>query len=70
MSTISKVTNGVPTVGGPVFSPSGQKIAFHTNRDGNVEIYEMRTDGTKLINLTEEPAADFTPDWQPLQEKN
>ena len=29
----------------------------------------MRTDGTKLVNLTDDPAGDFTPDWQPLQEK-
>ena len=33
--------NGLPTDSGPVFSPDGGQIAFHTNRDGNFEIYEM-----------------------------
>jgi hypothetical protein len=30
----------------------------------------MRTDGKGLVNLTNDPAGDFTPDWQPLQEEN
>lgn len=62
--------NGVETVGGPVFSPSGRKVAFHTNRDGNFEVYKMRADGTRPGNLTNDPAGDFTPDWQPLKKRN
>lgn len=38
-----------------------------SNRDGNFEIYKMRTDGTRPVNLTKDPAGDFTPDWQPLK---
>jgi Tol biopolymer transport system component len=59
--------NGLPTDSGPVFSPDGGQIAFQTNRDGNFEIYGMRADGTNPVNLTNDPAGDFTPDWQPLQ---
>ena len=59
--------NGLPNDSGPVFSPEGGHIAFHTNRDGNFEIYEMRADGKEQINLTNDPAGDFTPDWQPLK---
>ena len=46
-------------------------IAFQTNRitatnpEGDFEIYTMRTDGTGVTNLTNDPAGDFTPDWQP-----
>lgn len=58
--------NGLPTDSGPVFSPDGREIAFQTNRDGNFEIYKMRTNGTEPVNLTNDPAGDFTPDWQPL----
>ena len=29
----------------------------------------MSTNGEDQINLTNDPAADFTPDWQPLQER-
>jgi Tol biopolymer transport system component len=58
--------NGLPTDSGPVFSPDGTKIAFQTNRDGNFEIYAMDRDGAAQTNLTNDPAGDFTPDWQPL----
>ena len=59
--------NGLPTDSAPVFSPEGKEIAFQTNRDGNFEIYTMRTVGTGVTNLTNDPAGDFTPDWQPLR---
>jgi TolB protein len=62
--------SGAPSDNSPVFSPSGHKIALHTNRVGNFEVYEMRTDGTGPVNLTDDPAGDFTPDWQPLREQN
>lgn len=29
----------------------------------------MPTDGTRLVNLTNDPAIDLTPDWQPLQKR-
>ena len=54
--------NGLPRDASPVFSPDGRKIAFETNKEGNFEIYEMRTDGTNPVNLTDDPAADLTPD--------
>ncbi len=51
----------------PAWSPDGKKMAFSTNRDGNWEIYRMRaTDGANQTNLTNNPALDFQPAWQPL----
>ena len=51
----------------PNWSPDGKKIAFSTDRDGNREIYRMRaSDGANLTNLTNNPALDFQPSWQPL----
>jgi Tol biopolymer transport system component len=51
----------------PTWSPDGKKIAFVTDRDGNQEIYRMRaTDGANQVNLTNNPALDFQPAWQPL----
>ncbi len=41
------------------------RIAFSTDRDGNFEIYVMKADGTSLVNLTNNPAADGTPAWSP-----
>ena len=34
------------------------RIAFHTNRDGNYEVYTMDSDGSNPINLTNNPAVD------------
>ncbi len=47
----------------PVFSPDGQSIAFTTNRDGDMEIYTMKRDGTNLKNITDNDAIDLYPSW-------
>jgi dipeptidyl aminopeptidase/acylaminoacyl peptidase len=41
------------------------RIAFHTSRDGNYEIYSMNADGTSPVNLTNHPAADTNAAWSP-----
>ena len=41
------------------------KIAFETNRDGNLEIYSMNPDGSSQVNLTNDPAEDTDPVWSP-----
>ncbi|HEX8891643.1 MAG TPA: Calx-beta domain-containing protein [Pyrinomonadaceae bacterium] len=41
------------------------KIAFASDRDGNLEIYTMDTDGGGLARLTENNAEDFSPAWSP-----
>src|SRR4051794_35868499 len=41
------------------------KIAFASDRDGNLEIYAMDTDGGGLVRLTENSAEDFSPAWSP-----
>jgi TolB protein len=40
------------------FDPAGESIVFTSNRDGNPEIYRMKTDGTEQANLTQSPAND------------
>ncbi|MFZ0543796.1 MAG: hypothetical protein WAM60_00060 [Candidatus Promineifilaceae bacterium] len=41
------------------------KIAFTSDRDGNSEIYVMNSDGSNVINLSNNPAADAGPKWSP-----
>jgi Tol biopolymer transport system component len=54
------------------YSPDGKFIAFSSTRDSadpNIfEVYVMRSDGTDQTNLTNNPADDINPDWQPLDD--
>jgi Tol biopolymer transport system component len=48
----------------PAWSPDGLEIAFATNRDGDIEVYTMKSDGTLQIAVSGAPAVDWNPDWQ------
>lgn len=47
----------------PAWSPDGQWIAFASDRDGNIEVYKVRWDGTDLTRLTDQPGIDCRPRW-------
>jgi hypothetical protein len=47
------------------FGPTGERIVFVSNRDGNPEIYSMNVDGSDVIRLTNDPAVDDTPVLSP-----
>ncbi|HJX61829.1 MAG TPA: hypothetical protein VJ578_04595, partial [Dehalococcoidia bacterium] len=47
------------------FPGANGKIAFHSYRDGNAEIYVMNADGSGQTRLTNEPATDNLPSWSP-----
>lgn len=49
----------------PSWSPKGDRIAFTSNRDGDYEIYSIRTDGTDLQRLTHSPGNDGHNAWSP-----
>lgn len=44
-------------------APQKAQIAFHSERDGNGEIYVMDADGKNQRNLTNNPADDICPSW-------
>ena len=49
----------------PTWSPDNTEIAFFSRRDGNHEIYVMRSDGRQQRRLTNHPAVDKAPSWSP-----
>lgn len=49
----------------PEWSPDGRRIAFHSTRDGDQEIYVMNADGSDQVRLTTSPGEDGHPSWSP-----
>jgi TolB protein len=47
------------------WSPRGDKIAFVSRRDGNLEIYVMNPDGSEQQRLTRNTVRDSNPVWSP-----
>jgi Tol biopolymer transport system component len=48
----------------PAAAPNS-KIAFQSNRDGNLEIYTMNVDGSGIARLTNNAGLDLEPAWSP-----
>jgi TolB protein len=49
----------------PTWSPDGTRIAFASERTGNVDIWVMNSDGSDLVDLTNNEAKDHSPAWSP-----
>jgi Tol biopolymer transport system component len=49
----------------PAWSPDGTKIAFGSTRDTNPQIYVMDPNGSNVVRLTHNSAADGQPAWSP-----
>ena len=49
----------------PAWSPNGSRIAFHSNRTGNYDIFLANPDGSDVVNLTQQAGDDFLPAWSP-----
>lgn len=62
----SKSASGQSNLQGPTYDARViSKLAFATDRDGNMEIYVMDVDGAGQTRLTEDPAEDYSPAWSP-----
>jgi Tol biopolymer transport system component len=49
----------------PMWSPDGTRIAFFSNRSGNLDVWAVNNDGTNLTQLTTDPAEDLYGVWSP-----
>ena len=53
----------------PRVAPDGDRIAYHSDRSGNYELWVLdRTNGQERM-LTDHPAEDVMPDWDPAGEQ-
>ena len=49
----------------PTWSPSGSRIAYSSNKDGNYEIYTMNSDGSNDFRVTNSVDDEDWPKWSP-----
>ena len=49
----------------PTWSPDGSRIAFASDQGGQADIWVMDSDGSNLVNLTNDEAKDHSPAWSP-----
>ncbi len=54
---------GGPMCANPRWSLDGQKILFHSRRDGSADLYILHLDSGKVDRLTENAAQDVEPRW-------
>ena len=67
-SDVRRLTDAVGSSYLPAWSPDGASIAFATDRDGDLEVYVMRADGSDQRNLTRSAGIRdgwFGPSWSP-----
>ena len=60
---VATLTNEYDTF--PMWSPRGDQIVFCSFRDGDFDIYTMRTDGSEVRKLTNSHGNDAHPIWSP-----
>jgi Tol biopolymer transport system component len=53
----------------PVWSPTGNRIAFCSFRSGDFDIYTIRPDGSEIRHLTDSHGNDAHPIWSPDGER-
>lgn len=64
-SAATRLTYGAALEDFPTWSPTGSRIAFESDRDGNREVYVMNANGAAQARLTSHPSFDGQPAWSP-----
>jgi Tol biopolymer transport system component len=68
---VATLVGGVHLVYDVAWSPDGTKLAFMAGPDAeDTHIYVANQDGTGVLQLTDDPASDGSPAWQPVQLKS
>lgn len=64
-----RVTDRDMNAGWPTWSPDGRRIAFHSDLNGEWDIWIIDLESSKLTNLTNHPSDDRYPAWSPDGDK-
>lgn len=62
---LSRITQDPGTDSHAAYAPNGARIAFASNRDGNLELYMMDADGQSQVRLTTTTTLESYPAWTP-----
>lgn len=66
LSDATRVTNATGVEEYPSWSPGGEMVVYHSNEDGDWDIYRRRLSGGRSINLTSDHTGhDMFPSWSP-----
>jgi Tol biopolymer transport system component len=60
---VQQLTDDAGNEGWPTWSADGQRVAFHSDRSGNWDIWVVNVDGSGLTNLTNQPGDDRYAAW-------
>ncbi|HSR34475.1 MAG TPA: hypothetical protein VLY63_28230 [Anaerolineae bacterium] len=60
-----RLTDGTNNDTWPTWAPDGKRIAFQSDRGGDLDIWVINVDGSGLRNLTNNPGRDEHPAWSP-----
>ena len=62
----AQVTSDLGLEDYPTWSPEGSRIAYHSNRSGNFDVWVVQVSGGNPVNLTpDSPSNDLYPSWSP-----
>jgi Tol biopolymer transport system component len=64
-STPIQVTSAAGWEGQPALSPDGSRIAYTSDESGNYDIYATDLRGGRVLQLTDDPGADYDATWFP-----
>ena len=63
--SLTHLTEAFNTEDEAAWSPDGKRLAFQSDRTGDVELFTMDADGSNVVQLTESAGEDWHPDWSP-----